>query len=45
MPTQAMSAKLTSAQRKALEFLAKEPWTASWWGGKPHSSWPSDMRE
>ncbi len=35
--------KLTAKQREALEWLAREPWVASWWGGKPHSGWPKQM--
>jgi hypothetical protein len=35
--------KLRPKQREALEQLAKEPWTATWWGGRPHVGWPKWM--
>jgi hypothetical protein len=34
---------LSPSQRRALEFLARAPWTAAWWGGKPHGSWPKEL--
>ena len=37
--------RLSTAQRKALEWLATAgPWTAPWWGGKPHAGWPVEMK-
>lgn len=35
--------KLTEAQRRGLEFLAKSPWKSVWWGGKPHGNWPKEL--
>lgn len=35
--------KLTEAQRRGLEFLAIAPWSAAWWGGKPHTGWPKEL--
>lgn len=40
-PTRAQ--KLSASQRRALEFLAAAPWSAPWWGGKPHGSWPKEL--
>lgn len=34
---------MTPTQRRALEFLAKAPWVAPWWGGAPHGKWPTDL--
>ena len=35
--------KLSKAQRRGLEFLASGPWSAPWWGGKPHGGWPAEL--
>lgn len=36
--------KLSKAQIRALQFLAVKPWSAPWWGGKPHTGWPDEMK-
>jgi hypothetical protein len=35
--------KLTQPQITALQFLAKGPWVAPWWGGKPHITRPKEL--
>lgn len=34
---------LSKSQRSGLEFLADKPWSAKWWGGKPHGGWPKEL--